>query len=201
MNPDHFAILELPRCPWVEPSVIRAAYQRLAASLHPDAASGQTAAFTTLNTAYGMVREPASRVRHLLEVEGGGLRVPNGAIPAPLGELFMQIAAVSHQSDVFRAKQRAASSSLQRALLAGEQAGLSGRLETLGQQVEEIHGAALERLRQADELWATNQDQALEALHGLHHELAYLARWRAQLHETQVALASEGTSLPLQTPP
>ena len=65
---DAFALLGLPRRPWIEADEVRAAFHRLAATAHPDR-SGTTADFTEITRAYETLREPASRLRHFLALE------------------------------------------------------------------------------------------------------------------------------------
>jgi hypothetical protein len=43
---DAFAMLQLPRRPWLEESGVRSAFQQAAARMHPDVASGSTADFS-----------------------------------------------------------------------------------------------------------------------------------------------------------
>lgn len=87
---DAFALLQLPRQPWLDADEVRAAFQRLAATAHPDR-SGSTADFTELTRAYGLLREPASRLRHFLALAQPGL-APVTEIPADLMEWFPRVA-------------------------------------------------------------------------------------------------------------
>jgi curved DNA-binding protein CbpA len=85
---DPFSLLDLPRRPWLSSEEVRAAFQRRAASLHPDA-GGTADDFSALNAAYQTLRSPAARLRYLL---GSGSAMPE--VPAELFELFPRVAAV-----------------------------------------------------------------------------------------------------------
>ena len=74
--PDHFATLAQPRRPWLDPEALRESFHRAAAQHHPDAAGGTDERFAALNTAHAILREPAARLRHLLELEAPALKSP-----------------------------------------------------------------------------------------------------------------------------
>src|SRR6478752_336997 len=98
---DAFAILQLPRRPWLEEGEVRAAFQKAAARMHPDAASGSDADFSELTKAYQTLREPASRLRHLLSLECPAA-TSTAPGPAELMSLFPIIAAVRQKLDSAR---------------------------------------------------------------------------------------------------
>jgi len=87
---DAFALLQLPRQPWLDADQVRAAFQRLAAEAHPDR-SGSATDFAELTRAYGILREPASRLRHFLALEQPDL-APVTEIPADLMAWFPRVA-------------------------------------------------------------------------------------------------------------
>lgn len=86
---DAFALLQLPRRPWLDAGEVRAAFQRLAATTHPDR-FGSTTAFVELTRAYETLRDPAQRLRHFLALEQPGLGA--GEMPADLVEWFPGVA-------------------------------------------------------------------------------------------------------------
>ena len=128
--PDHFAILAQPRRPWLDPGALRESFQRAAAQHHPDAAGGGDAQFAALNAAHTLLREPATRLRHLLELEAPDLLTRAAQIPPALADLFMQLAGHRRALETFRQKHSAAASPLARALLAAEKTALLRALET-----------------------------------------------------------------------
>ncbi len=76
---DHFAELGQPRRPSLDADALKDHFHRLTAEHHPDIA-GDGGRFTTLNAAYTVLREPAARLRHLLELDAPA------ALAAPAAE-------------------------------------------------------------------------------------------------------------------
>src|ERR1051325_10772034 len=76
---DYFALLHEPRRPWIDADVLKTRFLELSAEAHPDRVHGAAEAikkeaqeqFLELNAAYNCLREPKSRVQHLLELELG----------------------------------------------------------------------------------------------------------------------------------
>src|SRR6188768_2393332 len=86
--PDAFALLDLPRRPWLTPESVRAAFQRRAATAHPDV-GGNASDFSALTWAHETLRSPAARLRHLLENDPSAQ-----SVPGELMDLFPQVARV-----------------------------------------------------------------------------------------------------------
>ena len=76
---DYFALLNLPRSPWLEPEMVQARFLELSAAAHPDRVHGEpnevlksaNAQFSELNAAAVCLREPRDRLNHLLQLETG----------------------------------------------------------------------------------------------------------------------------------
>ena len=181
--PDHFAALAQPRRPWLDPDALRESFHRAAAQHHPDAAGGGDVLFAALNAAHTILREPATRLRHLLELEAPEAPSRAVQIPPPLAELFMQLAGHHRALGSFRQKESAAASPLARALLATEKSALLRSLETALAQLDDAHADALTELRALDAAWDARDSAALESLAALQARFAFLAKWSAQLRE------------------
>ena len=181
--PDHFAVLAQPRRPWLDPEALRESFHRAAAQHHPDAAGGGDARFAALNAAHTILREPATRLRHLLALEAPELLARPAQIPPALAELFMQLAGHRRALDGFLQKESAAASPLARALLAAEKSALLRTLETALAQLDAAHAAALAELRALDAAWDAHDSVALENLSSLQARFAFLTKWTAQLRE------------------
>jgi hypothetical protein len=184
--PDYFAILQQPRRPWLDSEALKERFHRQTAESHPDVAGGgDDGDFAAFNAAYTALRDPASRLRHLLELEAPDLLAPSQEIPTDLTDLFMRIAGFRRALDVFRKKESAASSSLARALLAGERLALSDQGDGVRAGLEAAYDAAMETLRAIDSDWKRDPrpTDAVERLAALHHQCAYLSKWRSQLAE------------------
>ena len=181
--PDHFATLDQPRRPWLDPEALRECFHRAAAQHHPDAAGGGDERFAALNAAYATLREPAPRLRHLMELAAPDLLARPAVIPPALGDLFMQLAARRRAAETFLQKRSAASSPLARALLAAEQSALRLDLDTALAQLTTSHDTALAELRALDTAWPSHTPADLETLATLQARFAFLAKWTAQLRE------------------
>lgn len=184
--PDHFATLAQPRRPWLDLEALRESFQRAAALHHPDAAGSGEERFAALNAAHTVLREPAARLRHLLELEAPD-RLPRAApIPPALGDLFMQLAAARREFERFWQKDSAATSPLARALLAAEKTTLRRDLGTALGQLDAAHAAALAELRALDGAWEARIDD----LANLQARFAFLGKWSAQLREDLFRLSA-----------
>lgn len=184
---DYFAILDQPRRPWLEPDAVKAAFHRASAILHPDVPeSGDAARFAELNAAHSTLREPASRLRHLLELTAPETLATAAAPPGEFGDLFMQIAGARQRLDGFLKRRQKATSALARALLTGEEAGLRQELEAVLGSLEGAESAVLEEVQEMDREWSGNS--SVEALASFYRRLSYLARWLAQTREAVFTL-------------
>lgn len=176
---DHFTTLGQPRRPWLDAEVLKDTFHRLSASLHPDVpGTGDAAKFAALNAAYSILRDPAPRLRHLLELTAPEALAAAVAPPPELGDLFMEIAGLRRRLDDFFAKKNAATSPLARALLAGDEAALRRDLAAAQARLDAADSAALAEVRVLDE-----GGGQVESLMPLYHRLSYLGRWRAQIRE------------------
>ena len=189
--PDHFATLAQPRRPWLDPAALRESFHRAAAQHHPDTAGGTDARFAALNAAHAILREPAARLRHLLELEAPALLTRPAPIPPALADLFMQLAARHGALERFLARQSAAASPLARALLAAEKATHRRDLDAALAQLTAAHAAALAALRTLDAAWDAQPSAADWAnLAPLQTRLAFLAKWTTQLREALFKLGA-----------
>ncbi len=186
---DHFAILHQPRRPWLDAGALKDAFHQRSAALHPDVSgTGDTAQFVALNGAYSVLREPGSRLRHLLELCAPAALADASAPPAELSDLFIQIAGARRRLGDLLARRTAANSPLSRALLAGEEAALRRDLHAVLAQLEATEANALAEVRVLDATWRETDAEAVNALTRHFHRLAYLARWLTQTREALFTL-------------
>lgn len=180
---DYFAILGQPRRPWLDQDQLKEAFHRLAAQAHPDVAGSQSAEFMLLNTAYNTLRDPKSRLQHLLALEAPEQPTTKQGIPPEVDELFMQVGQQQHAAASFLNKYASAQSPLTKALLSAERFKILEDLErTLG-VLDAQQAQVFEELRKADPV------AHVERLGKWSQQLAYLGKWRAQLQETISRLA------------
>ena len=181
---DAFALFNLPRRPWLDAADLRDEFHRRSAVLHPDG-GGDADAFAQLNAAHKTLSDPATRLRHMLELEAPEVLAQSQQIPSALADRFMRVGSVRQSAAGFLAKHRAASSPLARALLAGEHAAQTHALETALTELDAAHADALARLSGIDADWR----ERIPDIARLHAELSYFGKWTAQLRESRLELA------------
>lgn len=183
--PDHFAALDQPRRPWIDPDALKDFFHRASAEWHPDVAgSGDAQRFAAVNAAYSALRDPVGRLRHLLELEAPEQLARTQAIPPDLAELFMRVAEIRQAIDGFFKKEGAATNALQRALLLQERMAFWHRGIALRDELDAAHEASLSMLRALDADWEPRAADAPERLAALQQRFSYLSKWRAQLGES-----------------
>jgi curved DNA-binding protein CbpA len=180
---NHFATLDLPQRPWLDAETIKDAFHRLGAAQHPDAPAGNAAAFAAVNAAWQVLRAPATRLRHLLELEGLSASKNLNQIPPVLGDLFMDLATLRRCLEEFLRRQSAGSSALAVALLAGERLALAHKFHNALARLDATSERALEKVRTIDSGWEKRDTEAVECLTALQQELTFAAKWSQQLRE------------------
>lgn len=192
MDPDPFALLDLPRRPWLEADAVKAAFHRLGRELHPDASGpgGDAGRFAALNEAQATLSDPRRRLSSLLTLEFGDTASSAPApVPAGLGDLVFPTQGLLQAADNFLARKAAATGALARALLAREEWTLREQVETRLAELEARHADALDDLRRFDaeggwgDPGAPRPPDAPATLRGLRDRLSYLGRWTEQFRE------------------
>ena len=181
--PDHFATLAQLRRPWIDEAALKDAFHRASAQQHPDIAVGSGDNAAALNAAYAVLRDPATRLRHLLELEWPDAQSAPAGIAPEIADLFGNIAALRQTGTALAKKEAAAQSPLARALLAGEHAVHRHELETALANLAAAETAALEELRALDAAWDERNETTRNRLAAVQQRFAFLAKWQAQLRE------------------
>ena len=96
---DHFALLDLPRSPWLEAFEVKARFAQLSGPVHPDRVhqaddATRTAAthrYAELNSAQQCLADTRLRLRHLIELETGQPPGDVGSVPAQISDLFFEV--------------------------------------------------------------------------------------------------------------
>jgi curved DNA-binding protein CbpA len=176
---DPFAILALPRRPWLEGGAVRAAFQERARELHPDAPAGDAGKFAALNAAHAAVADPASRLQLLSGADA------TGGLP-PDVEFGFCLGTVLREADAAVAKLPAARNALGRALVSTEMAAARKSLTALNAELKMRFEQADKKLRALDGAWPDVESEALVTLGA---EFRYLQRWRDQIRERELALS------------
>jgi len=202
---DCFALLGVPRRPWLDAAALKARLHELSHSCHPDRVHGgppeevaaATARYTELNAAYATLQSGKERLAHLLELERGARPQVVQEIPAPLMDLCLEVGAACQRVDAFLAESVPCESPM---LKAGrfaraleQQDAVAAMLARLRPQVDAVEA----ELRNLNRSWETAETLPAAARTGhlplarieeLWRWLSYLNRWTAQLQERNVRL-------------
>ena len=198
---DYFALLGEPRRPWLEPESLKSRFFILSSEVHPDRVHGASEAdkkaaqerYTTLNAAYNALREPRSRLAHLLELERGTKPEAIQIVPEGLMNLFGKISIVMRRADGLIAEKNAATSPMVRVQIFSRAEPVIEELDTLKQELRSQKAEALKKVREIDADWVGEisseaRPEHLEKLESTRHLLNYLVRWGGQLEERSFQL-------------
>lgn len=205
--PDHFALLEEPRRPWLDTEALKDRFLRLSADLHPDRHHAAPAEereacarrYTDLNSAYQTLRDARARALHLLELESGARPRDIQRIPPGTMDLFTAIGQACRDVDAYLAERRAVASPMLKVRLFQRGMEWVETLKGLQQQVQARQRDLEHQLRGLNPAWDTappvgSADRAaalpLDQLADTYRGLSYGARWSEQLQERLVQLAA-----------
>ena len=182
---DAFALFDLERRPLIDEGALKERYLRLAANRHPDAPGGGDEEFQLLQEAYRVLREPAARLRHLIELEFPNYVSASG--PAPHAELFLRAGSAVQAARGVSQRFEKANSALARALLSPEIADALRQIRETGEVVRKADDELADELKALDARWP---DVPPEALSALASSFKFLARWQEQLSEWEFRLST-----------
>lgn len=180
---DAFELLDLPRQAALDESEIQARHHERIAEFHPDKATNPeerealSRRSQELNQAAQTLKNPVSRLRHLLELIAPGQKQDAG-LDEGLMSLFSTVGAAVQGSQQLLAKKSAATSALAKALLADEEI-----------QAQEALQAALGEVTRAQSELDFGVSETSE-LRKLYTKLSFLDKWRRQINEQLLALIS-----------
>jgi len=192
---DYFALLGEPRRPWLDANALKSRFLSLSAQAHPDRVHGADASekevanrrFAELNAAYNCLREPKSRLQHLLEL--GGRPKDLQQIPSDLADVFVEIARLCRETDEFLVHKNKTSSPLLRAQLFERGQQWTEQLLARQQDIARRQDALLARLLVLDKTWretltdASARADLLNQLQEVWRLLSFLSRWTSQIQE------------------
>ena len=198
---DPFALLGVPRRPWIDPNLLKQKFLSLSADSHPDRlhhaneAQKRTAQnqFTDLNAAYQSLLDHRERLLCLSELEFGKRTPEVQNIPAELMSLFLEVGKLCRDADAFlRQKAEQTSPLLKVQLFERAQHCIEG-LRALQQEVTRSSGALLAEVKQLDSGWeelvAAEKQPRLQRLHEIAGLINYFKKWNAQIQERIVQLS------------
>jgi curved DNA-binding protein CbpA len=189
---DYFALLQQPRRPWLHADELKEAFHARAREAHPDAAAntGDAGAFVKLNDAYLTLQDPKRRLQHLLELCGHPPARQPGSIPAEIAALFPVIAALTQRIDAVVEQVTNATSVLSRSVLKHQFAQITEQLDAATASLSALYDDAVTRLQEIDRAWTKSGPQQLDELQQLYLAFSYLTRWRSELDERRLQIAT-----------
>ncbi len=194
---DYFALLDEPRRPWLDAEVLKAKFLARSTEVHPDRVHQASDAdklaanqrYTEINAAYNCLREPRSRLRHLLELELGTKPSDLTDVPNDLMELFFSVGKALREADaVVAEKARATSPLLQVQMFEQAQAEVE-KLNAIREKISARREVLLRELQELDSNWKVGDTQAVNSLLRFWRLLSFYDRWLAQIQERTVQLS------------
>jgi DnaJ-domain-containing protein 1 len=194
---DHFALLAEPRRPWLDAEALKSKFHTLSAGVHPDRVHQAVPAeklaaqqrYTELNAAYQCLREPRSRVRHLLELELGAKPSDLTNVPEDLMNLFFAVGKQLRETDTLLTEKAAATSPLLQVELFERAQTAIGPLQELQEQIAARRDLILAQLRALDARWEGTAPHLTDELLTIWRWLSFYDRWLGQLHERVAQLS------------
>lgn len=197
---DHFAVLGMPRRPWLDADPLKEAFHRQSAAVHPDrvhdaeeAGRRQASeAYSALNAAHQCLREPKDRLHHLVQLERGRKPGDMQSIPDDLMRLFGEVGQLLRKTETVLARRQQASSALLKVQVMQQALPQLEQLDALQARLQERRTGLLEDLRTLDAAWvkpnSALRDELLNRAENLYHQFGFLDRWTAQLRERLIQL-------------
>jgi len=195
---DYFAFLNEPRRPWLDPDSLKGKFLELSAEIHPDRVHDAPEAekqrahtrYLELNAAYNCLKEPKSRLRHLLELEGTSLhgieQMPSGSM-----ELVLETGQLCRAVDSFLAERARVTSPLLKVEMFEVAHGWTDKLNAAQRTLNERQEEIAAELRQMNHAWeaAPVDDSArasslpLARLDRVYRDVSYCWRCVSQIQE------------------
>jgi DnaJ-domain-containing protein 1 len=203
---DHFALLQQPRRPWLEPDTVQSKFLALSALVHPDRVHNESPEvksqanqqFAQLNAACQCLRDPRLRLRHLLELEGAGDVQQLERLPSAAMDFYFQLGQVCQSVDRFLATKPGSASPLLQAQFFQSALEWSERIQGFQSTLQDRRAEIESQLRALNALWETapeignperKRTLPFQRLEQLYRELSYVGRWSDQVRERLVQLS------------
>ncbi len=180
MSYDPFAPFQLEPGPALDAEKLKERFVRETAGAHPDK-------FQQAPEAERLAAEQRYAELALYELSKGEKPRDVQRIPPGTMDLFIEVGQACRELDAFLEKKREAGSALARAALAGDEMGMQETLMQLGLKLENLAASLEKDLAALDAKWRAGE-RDLAALEAIYRKYSYLARWREQLQEREIAL-------------
>ena len=159
---DYFALFALSRRPWLDLEKLEEKYRELARETHPDQSTQRSSDFAEVNEAYRTLRDPKSRLQHLLTLEGYPQSGSTAEVPTDLMDLFMKIAPALANTN-------------------------KEQLNLLNKELDGCYDKAIEQLQRIDLVWNQQTSSRMNDAEDLYRRFAFLTRWKNLIEERQFA--------------
>ncbi len=195
MRTNPFAFFELEPGPLIDLDALKERFARATADSHPDKFAQVSEAekteaevrYSALNRAYQTLTDPRARLLALYELTKGEKPHDVQRIPPGTMDLFIEVGKTCQELDGFLDRKRNAGGALERAALMGEELTLQDTLMILRGKLEQLGTTLASELAALDARWRAGEKD-LNALEAVYRKYSYLARWRQQLEEREIAL-------------
>jgi hypothetical protein len=199
MAPNPFSLFDLEPAPGLDAATLKERFARDTAGTHPDkfarsAEADRLAAesrYTALNQAYQALVDPRARLLALYELTKGEKPRDIQRIPPGTMDLFKEVGELCRTLDTYLEKKQGATNRLERAGLMSEELTLQDSLTALRMKLEAFAATVEAEVAALDRRWRAG-DKDLDALEAVYRKYSYVARWRQQLEEREIAMITEG---------
>ena len=194
---DYFALLTETRRPWLDADTLKTMFFAVSSEVHPDRVHNASESdklvanqrYTELNAAYQCLREPRSRIRHLLELELGAKPSDLTNVPDDLMELFFAVGKAFREVDAFLGEKAQATSPLIQVQLFERGMERVEQLNELSHKISPRREALLEELKTLDADWQSGKSTQTDRLLSIWRLLSFYERWLAQIQERVAQLS------------
>jgi hypothetical protein len=179
---DFFAVFGLEPRPVIDAAVLGDLYANKSKTTHPDrAADGD---FATLNEAFRTLRDPASRILHLLALSGDEPQLK--AASAEVSAWFGEVANTLQRFDRMLQPLSQETSSLLRATKIREGQSLLTDLDKLTGGLTSQKEVLLHAIAQIDARWPSDRPADRDSLALIACDLRFVEKWLAQIGERRL---------------
>jgi curved DNA-binding protein CbpA len=199
---DAFALLGVPRRPWLDAEVLKRGFLSLSGECHPDRLHdgteeqkrGAQERFTELNKAYQSLLDPRERLLHLAELETDSRRTTDVQdIPPGLMSLFFEVGKICRKADALIAEKTAETSPVLKVQMFARGQEEIEELQKVKRAVAFSREALLNEIKSLDTGWEamdpSEQNSKLGRLQEIAGLLNYSKKWDAQIEERIVRLS------------
>jgi hypothetical protein len=193
-----FAQFELEPAPELDVAALKERFARATSESHPDRfaqaseeeRSTAESRYSALNQAYQTLIDPRARLLALYELTKGQKPPDIQRIPPGTMDLFKEVGEMCRELDAFLEKKGMATGRMEKAGLMSEELTLQDSLTDLRMKLEQFGATVEGEIVALDGRWRAG-DKDLNALEAVYRKYSYLARWRQQLEEREIALMTD----------